>query len=501
MAQGHIRKGFFFYFGLFVLLLVAVFCICLVIMMFNPGKTVLWMQYFTGDGSEVHVVETTDEKDQPINLATLEDLEIKCSYADVIVEKNDKNERADGLYIINNAKGFAIAANNMPFSYDVHFENGNKKLIVDINESNGFLFFSKDVKVVVHASADSAWNMNNLNLKVTTGDGNVDIGGNSMNRQRVIGLRTVNITTVKGNIGFSNSFSSESVVADPADNSEDKNYSFFVKTTSGKITSSKNIEGELAGLRLNCNMTLDIEDRGNINLDVVDMPNNDLFLTCKYGSFDIRKINAKRVSVYSIEGNHSFGIVNGILSYSSSGDSILAPNIMVDKINGDFVFAATNDAGADPRIKIKEITGLVSVVAERGDLNVKKARNVNIQGNSLAVDVEFTADCNRIDIINQVGAVRLAFAGTVPNETNIQTTTGGVFVKITEGASFVATMKDNTTEGALVPNDRIAINIGDPMWGGQTKNPLNVNNGANRLNIKTNGGINFEVVANDYFTA
>ena len=43
MGQGQIKKGFFFYFGLFVLALVAVFMVCLVIMMFNPGKTVLWM--------------------------------------------------------------------------------------------------------------------------------------------------------------------------------------------------------------------------------------------------------------------------------------------------------------------------------------------------------------------------------------------------------------------------------------------------------------------------
>ena len=70
MGQGQIRKGFFFYFGLFVLLLISVFLVCLVIMMFNPGKTVLWMKYFT-DNNVYKYETTTDGSETPIDFSSL----------------------------------------------------------------------------------------------------------------------------------------------------------------------------------------------------------------------------------------------------------------------------------------------------------------------------------------------------------------------------------------------------------------------------------------------
>ena len=104
MAQGQIRKGFFFYFGLFVLALIAVFLICLVIMMFNPGSTVLWMQYFTSN-STVAITETTDGTAMPIKLETISSIDIECSYANVVVQRNNTYDD-DAIYVVNKAKGF-----------------------------------------------------------------------------------------------------------------------------------------------------------------------------------------------------------------------------------------------------------------------------------------------------------------------------------------------------------------------------------------------------------
>ena len=97
MPQGQIRKGFFFYFGLLVLLLIAVFMVCLVVLMFNPGKTVLWMQYFTGEDN-IYVDKTTDENKTAIDWTNVSKLEINCTYANVTVEKNhNKNYKKDSL--------------------------------------------------------------------------------------------------------------------------------------------------------------------------------------------------------------------------------------------------------------------------------------------------------------------------------------------------------------------------------------------------------------------
>ncbi len=82
MAQGTVKKGFFFYFGLFFLLIFAVFMVCLVIMMFNPGKTILWMQYFTSNTNQ-YVEKDSDGNN--INYASVNSIKINCDYAKVSV--------------------------------------------------------------------------------------------------------------------------------------------------------------------------------------------------------------------------------------------------------------------------------------------------------------------------------------------------------------------------------------------------------------------------------
>ena len=169
---GQIRKGFFFYFGLFVLLLVAVFLVCLVVMIFNPNKTVLWMQYFT-DNTSYHINKTTDTKED-IDWLNIEHLEINCTYANVIVERDNNAQYPKTEMIVkNNAKGFTAASTAVPFAVSVEFEEsseGFKKLVVNITEPAGFLFFSKNITVVLHASSvdEKLDNFSKLNLVVNT---------------------------------------------------------------------------------------------------------------------------------------------------------------------------------------------------------------------------------------------------------------------------------------------------------------------------------------------
>ena len=94
MPQGKIKKGFFFYFGLFVLLLIAIFLIILVILMFNPGKTILWFKYFTSSPEPYVITQTTEEDEslrKDIDLSSgssIETIEIEATYADVLIQKN-----------------------------------------------------------------------------------------------------------------------------------------------------------------------------------------------------------------------------------------------------------------------------------------------------------------------------------------------------------------------------------------------------------------------------
>ena len=178
MAQEGIKKGFFFYFGLFVLFLIAVFLIICVIMIFNPGKTILWMQYFTSSSAE-NVTKTTDTG-EAINFDTISRIEVDCSYADVQV-KIDGDIGESCVRIENNAKGFATAEQARPFSYSVVNENGTLKIAV--TEPVGFIYFSNDISITINIDSNyfngeffPKYSFDNMAFNIKTTDGNITFG-------------------------------------------------------------------------------------------------------------------------------------------------------------------------------------------------------------------------------------------------------------------------------------------------------------------------------------
>ena len=483
MAQGGIKKGFFFYFGLFILLLISAFLICLVIMMFNPGKTVLWMQYFTAD-SEVHYTKTTDGS--AINYASITKIEIEATYANVTVQKNAEYEaKQEGLIIINKAKGFASA--KQAVHYNVNIAQSGSTLKVKVTEPTGFLYFSKNIEIILAANDETGTNWSNVDLVVKTTDGDIEIGGTKHLKAKTVYLKSLDLSaTGKGDIDLQ-----QMLDVSNANNLK-------LSTNKGDINSDIAVGSEL-GIVSNCNTILETNS-GVIKMDTLTVASGrELHILCKAGDVKIDKISADVVAVSCVQGNYVFGTITGNLSYTNSEDTIISPNILVTKlVSGDFTLTTDGNSNANPDVEIKEVGGDITVIADKGHLEVAKAHgavSVNSKDN-LYVGIIFadTSANHAVTINNVKGDVDLGFQGSKTGTVEV-VTNGDIEIKVTSAAKFISEALVNNDSGDRVADSKISVstNLSD----GRVKNPLDVKGtSANSwaMTLKTNGKIKYTLV-------
>lgn len=486
MAQGTVKKGFFFYFGLFLLLLFAGFMVCLVIMMFNPGQTLLWMKYFTADETKYIATATSGES---INYASMTSLTIKCDYADVVLEANyDSKYSKDGIYIINKAKGFAIANGAKDFGYKVLNDGG--VVTIDLTEPSGFLFFSSDVKVVI--STKKGWNTSNLELKVdATGDCDVYLGGDSNTLDYNVNLKSLNVETERGDIKIAKKFNCANV----SGNSK-------LIAHNGKIYSSSDVV--TFG---NTNLTLGTVN-GRINFKELNVGTRNLVLDNKSGAIAINKITANKIDVTCSQGNFYFETVNSDLSFANSKDTIISPVIDIKTMNGDFFIDATSYENSAPTVKIDTVNGKLIVLSSKGSVKANNVggevhiENVNEKGNgNMSVDV--TIKDNNIDnifIVSEAGNVKLRFKGIVSASTEVKTIKSKIEIFFTSVARFTTTAQNYSGTKAL-DNKKIDINIasGKISYDASSKNALVVEGTGSyngNINVKTDNYLVYNLVDN-----
>ena len=437
MAQTTIRKGFFFYFGLFVLLCIAVFLVSLVIMMFNPGAKILWMQYFTGNS--VTQVKKLTEGDASINYDTIDEISINCDYANVIVQANEEYRSGKGIYIINRAKGFTAAKSATKFSYSV--SQTGSELIVDVTEPTGFLFFSKKIDVVINCYQN--WSFGNLKLNVNaTGACDVYFGSDGILDDRQVSLGKIDVETEKGNIYIT------------------KNAVF-----NGEISLSTN-SGRIRAL---CdNVAIDGETKlktksGKINIKNLNVGSNELEITNTKGAVAIDDIRANGAYVVCIQGNFVFGKVHTDLDFSRSKDKIVSPIVNADEITGEFVLVSENDeTQIAPEAYIKKVGGKLTAAATKGKINVKEANGaIDITSSgSFSEDITIAEDnTNTIVITNKSGAIKITFLGSVGSDVTLKNESAKTYVNFTTDAKFTATAKKFSNETEYVAESNIDVSI------------------------------------------
>lgn len=506
MAQEGIKKGFFFYFGLFVLFLIAVFLIICVIMIFNPGKTILWMQYFTSSSAK-NVIETTDTG-EAINFDTISRIEVDCSYADVQV-KIDGDIGESCVRIENNAKGFATAEQARPFSYSVVNENGTLKIAV--TEPVGFIYFSNDISITINIDSNyfngeffPKYSFDNMAFNIKTTDGNITFGSVGFESQP-FAPASITAKTTGGSIYLSenmkfNNLSQISLETDNGDirtqgNNLGEDLSGIEVTDADVNLTTKTGDISLDLVKINTSGTLKIaNDNGNVTISKLDVPNRNI-TSSNQGDKE-----SYGIQMDSYEGNYYIDTIIGDLSFSPSEDILGSPNIRIGTITGDMLVSSSIDA--NPDVTIETMNGNIYSFGTNGNYiinNMNGSANIDIESGS--VDIKFVEQTNKgTDVITSTnGAITIGFKGPINHTMTVTSDSANINFNFLNNVDFVANayVNDgaNDQSNEMVNDDKITVNIGN--YHGD-KNPVLVDNSETShtadIIVYTNANIAYTVV-------
>ena len=506
MAQEGIKKGFFFYFGLFVLFLIAVFLIICVIMIFNPGKTILWMQYFTSSSAE-NVTKTTDTG-EAINFDTISRIEVDCSYADVQV-KIDGDIGESCVRIENNAKGFATAEQARPFSYSVVNENGTLKIAV--TEPVGFIYFSNDISITINIDSNyfngeffPKYSFDNMAFNIKTTDGNITFGSVGFESQP-FAPASITAKTTGGSIYLSenmkfNNLSQISLETDNGDirtqgNNLGEDLSGIEVTDADVNLTTKTGDISLDLVKINTSGTLKIaNDNGNVTISKLDVPNRNI-TSSNQGDKE-----SYGIQMDSYEGNYYIDTIIGDLSFSPSEDILGSPNIRIGTITGDMLVSSSIDA--NPDVTIETMNGNIYSFGTNGNYiinNMNGSANIDIESGS--VDIKFVEQTNKgTDVITSTnGAITIGFKGPINHTMTVTSDSANINFNFLNNVDFVANayVNDGTNDQSneMVNDDKITVNIGN--YHGD-KNPVLVDNSETShtadIIVYTNANIAYTVV-------
>ena len=506
MAQEGIKKGFFFYFGLFVLFLIAVFLIICVIMIFNPGKTILWMQYFTSSSAK-NVIETTDTG-EAINFDTISRIEVDCSYADVQV-KIDGDIGESCVRIENNAKGFATAEQARPFSYSVVNENGTLKIAV--TEPVGFIYFSNDISITINIDSNyfngeffPKYSFDDMAFNIKTTDGNITFGSVGFESQP-FAPASITAKTTGGSIYLSenmkfNNLSQISLETDNGDirtqgNNLGEDLSGIEVTDADVNLTTKTGDISLDLVKINTSGTLKIaNDNGNVTISKLDVPNKNITETNQGDK------ESYGIQMDSYEGNYYIDTIIGDLSFSPSEDILGSPNIRIGTITGDMLVSYSIDA--NPDVTIETMNGNIYSFGTNGNYiinNMKGSANIDIESGS--VDIKFVEQTNKgTDVITSTnGAITIGFKGPINHTMTVTSDSANINFNFLNNVDFVANayVNDgaNDQSNEMVNDDKITVNIGN--YHGD-KNPVLVDNSETShtadIIVYTNANIAYTVV-------
>ena len=506
MAQEGIKKGFFFYFGLFVLFLIAVFLIICVIMIFNPGKTILWMQYFTSSSAK-NVTETTDTG-EAINFDTISRIEVDCSYADVQV-KIDGDIGESCVRIENNAKGFATAEQARPFSYSVVNENGTLKIAV--TEPVGFIYFSNDISITINIDSNyfngeffPKYSFDNMAFNIKTTDGNITFGSVGFESQP-FAPASITAKTTGGSIYLSenmkfNNLSQISLETDNGDirtqgNNLGEDLSGIEVTDADVNLTTKTGDISLDLVKINTSGTLKIaNDNGNVTISKLDVPNRNI-TSSNQGDKE-----SYGIQMDSYEGNYYIDTIIGDLSFSPSEDILGSPNIRIGTITGDMLVSSSIDA--NPDVTIETMNGNIYSFGTNGNYIINNMKgNAVIDIESGSVDIKFVEQTNNgTDVITSTnGAITIGFKGPIDHEMTVTSDSANINFNFLNNVDFVANayVNDGTNDqpNEMVNDDKITVNIGN--YHGD-KNPVLVDNSETSqtadIIVYTNANIAYTVV-------
>lgn len=468
MAKDRVKKGFFFYFGFFLLIILAVVLIIFVVMMFMPGTSILGLEYFANSRT-IRLVETTDESKTPIDFANpnnFNSVEINASYASVKVQKNHEFER-DGIYIVNNSKGFVTSKNAKPFEYSMTIEDGVLK--VSVKEQGAFVHFSKDVQVIFQVANENAsvQPLKDKKITIKNTDGSVNIGGvDNPGHSFDIAIGSVEVQNKKGGVFVSNRA--------PSSYNE-----FKVTTTDGEISFSKAISAS----------TLSLET-GSGNINAPALSSSTVTLNTDKGKVTVGTIGGNLYSRVK-DAYMTINEVRGDVDFTPSAPTFSSSVIKIKNAGGSFTAIEAKDS----KFEIESIRGTAKIETSTGYISIKKgiASHSIISTVSGKIDCVVGAGAANVQVSSQKGNIDVSCENDISYAT-ISNERGTTNVSLLNNASYALNFAyygstENIDETFKLDN----VHLNKALGAGQElSNPMLLGNGVRRtINFKCNKTLNF----------
>lgn len=470
MPEDKVKKGFFFYFSLFLIAIVATILVIFVVMLFMPGKSILGLQYFTNN-SVIKVETTTDESATKIDFSSsnFNSIEINAGYSEVVIQNNNEFEE-DGIYLVNTSCGFVKSSEAKDFEYSVKLEDNILK--IDVVEQPAFLYFSKNSKVIIHLANNLQNPFAGKTFSVKTTDGNVNIGGQTVTGySRDIRILNLNVETKSGKILLSShcpsAFNDLSLKSDSGEIASSREsiqtWSCLLETKSGNMSFA--FISSVDTLELN-------SESGRLNFSEISASVSSNFKNAyvtigqMYGSWDFLPATEMDSSV--IIANTIRGAINvpkGENSRFEIGSVVGSVNITTStgdvKIFSNSSSGKNMTSGISANSNIKTSSGKIEVVVADGSIG-----NISLETSSGEINAFATSNFNNISIKNEKGTTNV----------NLPTSTS---VKITF-SSFGNQQSDFSFDKVMFNRDDIKL-----------ESITIVNEGKNSLSLASNSTINF----------
>ncbi len=509
MAQTGIRKGFFFYFGLLVLVVIAVVLVCMTVMIFLPGTPVLWMQYFTNNKTYTTVKQDSDNGEKiDLDWSKVNKIVVNAeNYAHVVV-KNDTTPNLPKVAIVNKAKGFALAKDKVDSTYSIVLKDGVLTISVDV--PSGFLNISKDYDIVINGVSENTQVFDGKEFIITTGSGTVDFGGREETIfYKKLSAKSIDVTTTSGEILFSGRNFSDTALE-----------SLTIKTESGKVDMKVpgsaevkiNVDGnaepetvKFFGVKNSVNLTT---TKGGIKFETLKTGN--LTITNGTGTISIGSVVADGIKMDDCEsGIYEFNKIilnnNGEMNWAGSEDHLgYAIFNVKESLEGNVNISSSKNS--DMKVTIAKLAGnlnIVGVNSENNGTSVDLTVNsvvkgqLNVEVNSANITYAKNSEAATDSITAKDDSV-ITFKGATTRKVTLRCSKE-VLVNVVSSLNFTSTAytsykADEPETNQLKGDDKINVSIDNAP---QNKNPLVIGENGAELIIVTGDTLTYRTIAEE----
>ncbi len=422
-----LNKGFMFYFGIFLAILVAAFLICVVILVLSPGTSIFGLKYFKADEKETYskmqVYEQTVTADGSVYTFKEEAIIGTSAYPikKVVISSNAhaislfkanpayKDSNSFLIKVVNSTNGFSTEEDvTSSKSLKYYSDTGILELTASIPQGFWVTGNSSEIRVQVPMSFEAS----GIDLEILGGTGSVVLGDSKTSSNMNPNCLTFKSANIKANSLNVTEYGQ-------------------IGTPSQQHDCSLNIENGISLKTAIFANNLTIKSNGgalSIRKDELAISAlNDVTFETKNVTGACGNVICQNLNLINIYGSQKFGNVKG--------------NIIISKSSRNCDY------------KFDSVETLTAGSAQEGETPEKKAEGCNIVINKCA-DVVFD--------IHTTGTVTINQKVNMNETLTLSPSVAGYFetTKIIKGASYTFSCTENIVEGITQRTFKITSSLG-----------------------------------------